>query len=151
MALVITLIILGALLLFAEILLPGMIAGTLGICCLIASVVVAYTDLGATAGGIVIAVNLVGLALGTILFFKHFPSSRLAKPYVSQTVVGEINTTRHDLLDKTGVAKTQLHPSGKALIDGETVDVVTEGSLIEAGTPVKVVAVEGLRVIVRAN
>jgi membrane-bound ClpP family serine protease len=30
------------------------------------------------------------------------------------------------------------------------VDVVTEGDLIEPGTPVQVVATEGLRVVVRA-
>jgi membrane-bound ClpP family serine protease len=30
------------------------------------------------------------------------------------------------------------------------VDVVTEGAMIERGTPIKVVATEGLRVVVRA-
>jgi len=30
------------------------------------------------------------------------------------------------------------------------VDVVTEGALLDPGTPVKVVALEGLRVVVRA-
>lgn len=151
MALVITLIILGGLLLFAEILLPGMIAGTLGVCCLIGSIVVAYTDVGSGAGAAVLAINLAGLGLGTVFFFKYFPGSRIAKPYVSETTIGGIGTTRHELMDKTGVAKTSLRPSGTATIDGESVDVVTEGSLIDPGTPVKVVEVEGLRVVVRAT
>jgi membrane-bound serine protease (ClpP class) len=43
-----------------------------------------------------------------------------------------------------------LRPSGTANINGQRVDVVTEGGLIERGTAVKVVAVEGSRIVVRA-
>jgi membrane-bound serine protease (ClpP class) len=151
MALVITLIILGGLLLFAETLLPGMVAGSLGVCCLIGSVVIAYTDLGASGGHLVLLTILFGLGLGTVFWFKYFPSSRLARPYVSTTTIGDIGTTRNELLDQTGVAKTPLRPSGTAVINGENVDVVTEGNLIEPGTPLKVVSVEGLRVVVRTT
>jgi membrane-bound ClpP family serine protease len=42
-----------------------------------------------------------------------------------------------------------LRPSGTASINGRRVDVVTEGGLIERGTAVKVVAVEGARIVVR--
>jgi len=151
MALVIVLIILGALLLFAETLLPGMVAGAMGLMSLFAAVVIAYSDLGASVGNIVVLVEVIGLGLGLICWFKYFPTSRLAKPYVSQSTIGDIGTTREDLLDKDGVAKTSLRPSGTAVIAGERVDVVTEGNLIEPGTPLKVVAVEGLRVVVRES
>ncbi len=151
MALVVTLIILGGLLLLAETLLPGMVAGTLGVCCLLGSVIVAYTDLGSAVGHLVLLAVLLGLGGGTIFWFKYFPSSRLARPYVSETVIGDIGTTRTDLLDQAGVAKTPLRPSGTAVINGENVDVVSEGNLIEPGSPLKVVAVEGLRVVVRTT
>jgi len=36
------------------------------------------------------------------------------------------------------------------VISGKRIDVVTEGPFIEPGTPVKVVAVEGMRVVVRS-
>lgn len=52
-------------------------------------------------------------------------------------------------LEQEGVAKTYLRPAGVVLIDGQRVDVVTEGTMIEAGARVKVVAVEGNRVVVR--
>jgi membrane-bound serine protease (ClpP class) len=52
-------------------------------------------------------------------------------------------------LNGTGVALTQLRPSGTAKINGQRVDVVTEGALIERGTAVKVVVVEGARIVVR--
>jgi len=53
------------------------------------------------------------------------------------------------LIGKEGVARSGLRPAGLALIDGRRVDVVTEGALIENGARVKVVAVEGNRVVVR--
>ena len=57
--------------------------------------------------------------------------------------------TRPELLHRTGVAITQLRPSGTAFINGKRVDVVTEGGLIDQGASLKVVAAEGLRVVVR--
>jgi membrane-bound serine protease (ClpP class) len=43
-----------------------------------------------------------------------------------------------------------LRPSGAAVINDKRVDVVTEGPFIDRGTPVRVVAVEGMRVVVRS-
>ncbi|MGB0578987.1 MAG: NfeD family protein [Limisphaerales bacterium] len=150
MALVITLIILGALLLFAETLLPGMVAGIAGLVCLFAAVVLGYGE-SATVGNSVLGVVIFGSGVGIFSWFRYFPTSRFAKPYVSDGTIGGLDNTRHELLDQTGTAKTSLRPSGTAEINGERVDVVTEGSLIEPGTPLKVVAVEGLRVVVRAT
>ena len=50
----------------------------------------------------------------------------------------------------TGSAKTMLRPSGKADFGGHPVDVVTEGGFIEAGATVRVVLIEGARVVVEA-
>jgi membrane-bound serine protease (ClpP class) len=61
-----------------------------------------------------------------------------------------VDAEKPELLQQTGTAFTQLRPAGTALINGRRVDVVTEGQLIERGTPVRVVAVEGMRVVVRA-
>lgn len=57
---------------------------------------------------------------------------------------------RQALIDRPGIAATDLRPSGTAKIDGKRVDVVSEGQMIEKDTPIKVVTVEGLRVVVRA-
>ena len=54
------------------------------------------------------------------------------------------------MLHQTGAALTLLRPSGTAVINGHRVDVVTEGAMIERNAPVQVVAVEGMRVVVRA-
>ena len=44
---------------------------------------------------------------------------------------------------------TPLRPAGTATIQGERIDVVSEGSFINANQRVKVVKVEGMRVVVR--
>ena len=75
----------------------------------------------------------------------------MAQKFVSQHAVGDLGVDRPELLHGTGTAVTQLRPSGVATINGQRVDVVTEGGLIERGTPVKVVAVEGSRIVVRAS
>ena len=74
----------------------------------------------------------------------------MARPFLSDATVGDIGTERPELVGQSGTALTQLRPSGTALLHGKRVDVVTEGGLIEKGADVKVVAVEGLRVVVRA-
>jgi membrane-bound serine protease (ClpP class) len=48
-----------------------------------------------------------------------------------------------------GVAVTDLHPSGTAQFGDERVDVVSEGSFVEAGTAVRVVRADGYRHVVR--
>lgn len=150
MELVITLIVVGAILIILETILPGLVAGIVGFCCLIAAVYFAYARLGVETGNWVLMGVTAGLIVGSICWLKYFPNSRFARPFVSKSIVGNIDAERHDLLNKTGTAFTSLRPSGTAIIDGKRVDVVTEGALIEKGTPLKVVAIEGMRVVVRA-
>ena len=149
MALIITLLILGAILLFLEILLPGMIAGIIGFVCLMAAVILGYRDFGYQTGSLILGGVLVGLVVGVFFWLKFFPGSRIARRFISQSSTGELGVARPELLNGTGVALSQLRPSGIATINGQRVDVVTEGGLIERGAAIKVVAVEGARVVVR--
>jgi len=54
-----------------------------------------------------------------------------------------------ELVGKRGKALSTLRPAGRAEIDGEPLDVVTDGDFIAEGEPVEVAAVHGNRVIVR--
>lgn len=149
MATIITLLILGAVLMFLETLLPGLVAGVMGFICLGAAVFLAYAE-SITWGNVVLGVVIAGLAAGTWAWLKFFPESRMARKFIAQRTVGELGVDRPELLNGTGTAVTQLRPSGVAQINDQRVDVVTEGGLIERGTAVKVVAVEGTRIVVRA-
>ena len=59
------------------------------------------------------------------------------------------NDVLKDLAGKEGIAHTTLRPAGIAKIDGNLVDVVTEGDFIDAGSPIVVLRVVGGRNIVR--
>lgn len=149
MVLVVTLLLVGAILLLAETVLPGMIAGILGVLCLIGGVMVGYQEFGAATGNWILLGTLAGLAVGFAVWIKYFPDSRLGQLYASKGVVGDIGTERPELIGKSGIAHTALRPAGVAIIGGQRVDVVTEGMMIEQGEAVQVIAVEGLRVVVR--
>ncbi|HWN97381.1 MAG TPA: NfeD family protein, partial [Methylomirabilota bacterium] len=146
----IALLVVGAILLVLETFLPGMIAGILGLFCLAAGVIQSFSTFGPKIGSYVLAGVIVGLMLGTVIWVKYFPQTRMARVFTSNRTVGDIGTERPELLNQTGAALTPLRPSGTALIGGHRIDVVTEGALIERNTPIKVVAVEGMRVVVRA-
>ena len=55
----------------------------------------------------------------------------------------------NELIGQTGLARSQLTPSGKAVFGQRVVDVISEGELIERGAPVLVVEAIGNRVVVR--
>jgi membrane-bound serine protease (ClpP class) len=143
------LLVIGAALLFVETLLPGGIAGVAGSLCLLAAIGFGYREFGQTGGTIVLAAVFSGWLVGVWAWLKYFPDSRFARPLISQSTVGELGGDQPDLLHATGLAASQLRPSGVALINGQRLDVVTEGALIDKDTPIRVILVEGSRIVVR--
>lgn len=62
--------------------------------------------------------------------------------------VGPAN--RENLLGKEGVTITDCRPSGVVIVDDERVDCVSEGGYLKKGVKVKVVKIEGNRLVVRS-
>ena len=54
------------------------------------------------------------------------------------------------LVGKSGKTVTPLRPAGVALINGQRVDIVTQGEFVEPETEIEVIQVEGSRVVVRS-
>ena len=54
------------------------------------------------------------------------------------------------LVGREGVALTALRPAGMVLIDGQKIDVVTQGDFIEKDASVRVIDNSGNRVVVKA-
>ncbi|WP_423799129.1 NfeD family protein [Neobacillus sp. SAB-20_R2A] len=143
----------GILLLFFELFLPGAVAGTLGLAALILSFFLAGEDALQMGVSILISIFLTTLVfflmikvLGKklVLFNKMvlFDSAKKEDGYVS-------NINRTDLLGKEGVALTILRPAGTAIFNNERVDVVSEGGFIAQNAKIKVIKVEGARIVVR--
>jgi membrane-bound serine protease (ClpP class) len=150
MATVVTLLVAGTLLILLETVLPGLIAGIVGFACVFIGVGLAYARFDLQTANTILAIVMVAALVGAILYIKYFPESRVAQMFVSKRAIGEIGVENPSLVNQTGQALTKLRPSGTAVINGKRVDVVSEGAFIDAGRSVKVVAVEGLRVVVRA-
>ena len=54
-----------------------------------------------------------------------------------------------NLVGRQGVAKTIMLPAGAVTIENRTIDAVSEGMVIEAGQPIRVIDVRGNRVVVQ--
>ena len=59
------------------------------------------------------------------------------------------NVNRLELIGRVGITVTPLRPSGTVKVDDERLDVVAEGGFIEKDIDVKVIKVEGSRIVVR--
>ncbi len=140
----------GSLLIGAEIFIPGAVAGTLGAMSLAGAVMVAFGI--STVYGFYVAVGVIALSgITVLLWIKLFPRSSIGKAMtLSEDGKSFKAANPHlSLMGKTGVAQSELRPAGFALIDGQRVDVVCEGGLVSQGQAVKVVRIEGNRIVVR--
>ena len=137
----------------AEIFLPGGIAGLLGFGAIIGSIILAGNNVMVMTISVVIAllVALIGMVILVKIFGKKMHLlNRLILKDATDTESGYVsNVNRLDLLGKSGVSLTPLRPSGTVIVDDERIDAVTEGSYLDSNTAVKVVKVEGSRIVVR--
>lgn len=151
MTLIISLIAAAIILLTAEIFLPGMIAGILGSLCLVGSVIATTYQYGVNAGFMLLMAELLACAILFMCWMKFFPSSPLGKKFSlnKQEVQTSAPVELNNLLGKYGTTLNALRPAGNINIDGKRYDAVSEGSHISANRNIKVVKVEGARIVVR--
>jgi membrane-bound serine protease (ClpP class) len=103
-----------------------------------------FKVLGAFVGSVVVMIIL-GRYLPKSTFFHKMElatATNSADGYTTATGAAQ------SLLGTTGVAETNLRPSGQGRFGEQLVDVVTEGDLIERGTRIKIMQVQGARVVV---
>lgn len=143
----------GVIFIIIEILTPtiGLLAG-IGVVAILYSLILAM-------GGDINAIYMmaISLVISIVIFaviLKKLPSSRLWKKLIltntSSTEQGYVSSVDYSkYLNKEGVVLSELRPSGSVEIDGVPVDVVSEGKFISKGEKVRVVKIEGVRIIVR--
>ncbi|SHM88913.1 membrane-bound serine protease (ClpP class) [Caldanaerovirga acetigignens] len=145
----------GVFLLIIEALVPGFgVLGVLGIAGIIGGIVTASATV--KQGLITVTVSLVASFIIFILLLKRFSSS----PFFERLVLfsrldKSLGYTAHEekteLLGRTGVALTPLRPAGIVDFGDRKLDVVSDGEFIEAGKKVRVVKVEGSRIVVERD
>src|SRR5205823_11448435 len=132
-ALVVILLVVGVALLLLETMLPGLVAGIIGLCCLLAGIALSYGTFEPRIANLILVSVLLLFIGGFAIWVKFFPESRLGRRFISRRVVGNIDADKPELLYKTGIDHTPLRPSGTAIINGKRIDVVTEGPFVERG------------------
>jgi membrane-bound ClpP family serine protease len=173
--LAVLLFVLGLLLLGLEVfVLPGFgVPGISGIVLIVVSLALAtlekkpettqeWVSFGRAMGAV--GLSLAGAVTVAFLLARYLPNIPVANRLVLKPPVGEDNLLEGDalpassdgvrselaaLLGAIGVAATTLRPAGIARFGDDFVDVITDGSYVQAGTRVQVIEIEGNRVIVK--
>lgn len=126
---------------------PGVLGGAL----LLVSVLLAFgtpmifVAMQTVATAIVLTIALFYLAT------RIFPENAWIAKLTFAGAQGADYVTSTDfssLAGKSGVAASYLRPAGVALVEGQRVDVLTQGEFIPEGTPIRVTRVEGARIFV---
>jgi membrane-bound serine protease (ClpP class) len=152
----------GIVLLMLELfVIPGFgIAGVLGILALVAALELSMLGTGDTAQFIMATAARVVFALlfallASLLLLRYLPRLPFGRQLILQTGLdaaqGYASAPESDRrwLGKRGRASSPLHPAGIVEIEGERVDVVSDGELIDAGELIEVIRVDGNRIVVR--
>ena len=145
--------VIGLILLIAEFFVPGGIVGIIGGILIVFSLLFAGASFVHMGYSILIAMFIA--VIGMVIFMKFFGKklhvfNKLVLSDATTTEEGYVsNTNRIELIGKIGEAITPLRPAGTVVVDNERLDVVSEGSYVDAGKKVEVVKVEGSRIVVR--
>lgn len=157
-----------ALLIFEVFVIPGFgIAGIAGIAVLVLSFVLTMQDyvipqydwqwrltarnLAFVVGSTLGAVLLAGLFAMLVKDTRLFRRLMLATTHTSEEgFTAQTVSERDRYLGKRGTVRTDLRPAGNITVDNEVVQAESEGSYIDRGTEVRVVRVDGNRIVVRS-
>lgn len=161
-------ILLGLVLMGVEVfVLPGFgIAGFAGIICVAVGMILALQDfvlpdpeypwqMSILIGNIIRVVGsfLVAFVIGLLSIRYVLPrfSSATEGPYLQASLAGahaDSEETKRVAVGDTGEAMTYLRPSGKAEINDDIFDVITENEYVEKNTPVVVTKIRGNTIVV---
>ncbi|MFW5648018.1 MAG: NfeD family protein [Candidatus Alkaliphilus sp. MAG34] len=143
----------GIILLAIEAFIPGFgVVGAGGILCIIISIFLASSSAMTALVSLLVSFVLTLIIFVTILRYapknKHF--SRIILDTRLDKSKGFTPFDSYDrYMGRTGMTVTPLRPSGTISIDGQLLDVVSEGQFIAKEELVEVSRIEGIRIVVR--
>jgi membrane-bound ClpP family serine protease len=145
----------GAVLLAAEVFVPGAILGIFAAISLLVGVVLSFVEYGSTGGWIAVAAAL-GLTAITLWFeFKVLPKTALGRRlFLKAEVTGASQAPlakRETVLGQDGVADTTLAPTGYVTVAGKRYEAYSRSGLIAKGEALRVVELDNFRLIVQKN
>lgn len=151
----IALLIAGFVLIGIELVVPGFGApGILGIICLVAGVFLVTDSLEEGILVTVVVIVILGILMAVIMGLMHYRKFR--SPIILDTALhsegASLGTSDLNyLLERKGIATTDLRPAGKGNFDGIDLDVVSEGAYIKKGSEIVICKISANRLIVKES
>ena len=145
---IITLYIIGLSAIAIELFIPGAIVGICGAGCVVASIIFAYLHVSNLLGHILLGIGICFIPIFFITWYKLLTKTFAVR--ASEEGFSSSKNKREDLISTEGVAITTLRPSGIANINGNKVDVISEGEMVLKNAKIKVIDVKGNRIVVKS-
>lgn len=146
----------GLALIICEMFMPGFsLPGILGVIALVFAVIFRAQTGPVEAVIITIALILVFLLVSGFIIFRSLKKGKLSRSpivlneSITENATAANNEDMQSFVGKEGICLNTLRPSGNADFDGVKLDVLSEGEFIKAGSKVRVVRVEGLKILVK--
>lgn len=151
MALIITLIAIGIVLLAIELLItPGFgLPGILGISSIIGAVVLSFINFGSIIGLIILGVVILVLSTCTFLLLRSDTWKNIS---LKESISSKSDTSPLEKglsIGIKGITISRLAPSGKARFEGHDTEVWSQSGMIDNGTPIEIVDVDGSKITVK--
>jgi membrane-bound serine protease (ClpP class) len=133
----------------------GMAGGVVVLTALTLSMLGSYPTVAEVISALgIIAVSILVIGVVAFAVLRHLPFSRaMSGVLLDRATTQEAGylsaPDRAELEGRIGTALTDLRPSGTVAIDGERIDVVTEGPWVEKGDAVVILRAESYRHVVR--
>lgn len=145
---------LGVVLLAIEIfVIPGFgITGILGIFGIVAGIFMSFGINNIAQATLVVFVSLISDIILIIILARFILKSKgfKNKMALETDTAGYHSSVSYDnLLGLEGITETLFRPSGNIIIDGKKYDAITEGEFINKGAKIKVILVEGNKIVVK--
>jgi membrane-bound ClpP family serine protease len=150
------LIVVGFVLLAAELFLPSGLMAVVALILVFVGVTLTFSH-GTTTGLITLAVVVVLLPVAGAVMFRVWPKTWLGRRFFlnveEEAATGQTtaNQELEQLIGRYGKTLSDLRPSGVADFDGRRVDVITEGLTVDADQWVRCIDVRAGRVTVRPS
>ncbi|MGA2034025.1 MAG: NfeD family protein [Thermoguttaceae bacterium] len=122
---------------------------------MLAAIIMGFQQ-GAGTGLAILASAVIGLPLIVILAFRWWPKTAMGRQVLlmvpkAEDVLPDDPQRLHlkSMVGKTGRAKCKMLPGGVVVVDGRSLEAVSEGMAIETGQAVRIIKVQANRVVVR--
>jgi len=143
---------------FVEMFVPsGGLLGILSGVTAVSAVLIVFIYEGVGRGLLFLLFSAIILPVVVAAAIKHWPNTPIGRrilnlpPGEEDAITGSPDyEPLQQLVGQTGLARSKMIPSGSISLSGENYDAVSQSGAIEAGQPVRVVAVDGTRILVRA-